>query len=60
MLIVDLSLTRIVSTQLSQFLVLPTFELSLRSMVQCGHVCVRMRMTTITLRVQTLTLSSLE
>ena len=33
-----------------QFYALPTLELSLKSMVQCGRM--RMRMTTITLRVQ--------
>ena len=37
-------------------LCLPTLELSLRSMVQCGRMS--MRMTTITLRIQNLTLSS--
>ena len=44
------------STHLSQFYALPTLKLSLRSMVQCGRM--RMRMTTITLRVQNLSLSS--
>ena len=44
------------STHLSQFYAFPTLELSLRSMAQFG----RMRMTTITLRVQNLTLSSLK
>ena len=41
-----------------QFYALPTLELSLRLMVQCGRM--RMRMTTITLRIQNLTLSSLK
>ena len=58
MLIVDLSLARVVQHSPFQFYALPTLELSLRSMVQCGRM--RMRMTTITLRVQNLTLSSLK
>ena len=56
MLIVDLSLTRVVATALTfQLYALPTLELSLRSMVQRRRM--HMRMTTITLRVQNLTLS---
>ena len=58
MLIVDLSLARVVQHSPFQFYALPTLELSLGSMVQCGRT--RMRMTTITLRVQNLTLSSLK
>ena len=61
MLIVDLSLARVVQHSPFQFYTLPTLdrELSLRSMVQCRRM--RMRMTTITLRVQNkLTLSSLK
>ena len=54
MLIVDLSLARVVQHSPFQFYALPT----LRSMVQFRRM--RMRMTTITLRVQNLTLSSLK
>ena len=54
MLIVDLSLARVVQHSPFQFYALPILELSLRWMVQCGRM--RMRMTTITLRVQNLTL----
>ena len=57
-LMVDLSLARVVQHSPFQFYALPTLQLSLRSMVQCGRM--RMRMTTITLRVQILTLSSLK
>ena len=52
MLIVDLSLARVVQHSSFQFYALPTLELSLISMVQCGHMC--MRMTTSTLRIQNL------
>ena len=58
MLIVDLSLARVVQHSPFQFYAWPALELSLRSMVQCE--CIRMRVTTITLRVQNLTLSSLK
>ena len=53
MLVVDLSLARVVQHSPFQVYALPALELSLRSMV-------RMRMTTITLRIQNLTLSSLK
>ena len=58
MLIVDQSLARVVQHSPFQFYALPPLELSLRLMVQCRRM--RMRMTTITLRVQNLTLSSLK
>ena len=58
MLILDLSLTRVVQYSPFQFYALPTLELSLRLMVQCGRMS--KRMTTITLRIQNLALSSLK
>ena len=58
MLVVDLSLARVVQHSPFQLYALPTLQLSQRSIVQCGRMC--MRMTTITLRVQNLTLSSLK
>ena len=53
MLVVDLSLARVVQHSPFKFYALPTLEL-----VQCRRM--RMRMTTITLRVKNLTLSSLK
>ena len=60
MLIMDLNLARVVQHSPFQFYALPTLELSLRSMVQCGRMRMRMTTGTITLRVKNLTLTSLK